>query len=239
MKVKGTGAALLLGAALVAAGCQKKEAEVAKSTADQMKSDDEKAVYALGAAMGRQAGQQIKSLNLSPAEVELVRKGFSDTIGGGQPAISIEEYAPKFEKLAQARSAAAAAGEKEKGAAFCDKAAGEPGAVRTPSGLVFKTLQPGHGSSPKASDVVQVHYRGTTTEGKEFDSSTRHGGPARFTVGGVIPCWTEGLQRMKVGEKAQLICPSDIAYGDRGSGPDIPPGAALVFEVELLAINPR
>ena len=92
-----------------------------------------------------------------------------------------------------------------------------PGAVKTDSGLIYKTLTPGTGASPKATDTVSVHYHGTLTDGKVFDSSVQRGQPAEFALNQVIPCWTEGVQKMKVGEKAKLVCPSDIAYGDTGT----------------------
>jgi FKBP-type peptidyl-prolyl cis-trans isomerase FkpA len=126
---------------------------------------------------------------------------------------------------------------KPEGAAFLDKAAAEPGAVRTPSGLVYRELRPGNGPSPRATDVVTVHYRGTLTDGTEFDSSYKRNQPAQFPLSQVIPCWTEGVQRMKVGGKAQLVCPAEIAYGERGSPPVIPGGATLVFEIELLGVG--
>ena len=110
--------------------------------------------------------------------------------------------------------------------------------MRTPSGLVFQSLSPGQGTTPKVSDSIQVHYRGTLIDGTEFDSSFKRGQPIDFALANVIPCWTEGLQLMKVGGKAKLICPSEIAYGDRGTG-NIPPGATLIFEVELLGIGPK
>jgi FKBP-type peptidyl-prolyl cis-trans isomerase FkpA len=137
--------------------------------------------------------------------------------------------------MMQARRALKAQAEKDKGKTFCENAAKEPGASAQPSGLVFKTLQPGKGASPKATDVVRVHYRGTLIDGTEFDSSIKRGQPAEFALNGVIPCWTEGVQKMKVGEKARLLCPSQIAYGDPGR-PGIPGGATLDFEVELLDI---
>jgi FKBP-type peptidyl-prolyl cis-trans isomerase FkpA len=117
---------------------------------------------------------------------------------------------------------------------FLDKAAKEPGAIRTPSGLVYKVLQTGMGPSPKATDVVRVNYRGTLTDGTEFDSSKE---PVPLPLNGVIHCWTEGVQMMKVGGKAQLVCPSNIAYGPQGSPPVIPPNAVLVFQIELLGIG--
>lgn len=119
-------------------------------------------------------------------------------------------------------------------------AAAETGAVVTASGLVFKSIKDGSGASPKASDTVKVHYKGTFPDGKEFDSSYKAGGPIEFPLSGVIKCWTEGVQMMKVGGKAKLTCPADIAYGARGAGGGlIPPNATLVFEVELLGIAGR
>jgi FKBP-type peptidyl-prolyl cis-trans isomerase FkpA len=115
-------------------------------------------------------------------------------------------------------------------------AAKEAGAVVTPSGLVYRSLKDGKGTSPSATDTVKVHYRGTFPDGKEFDSSYKRGEPIEFPLNGVIKCWTEGLQRMKVGGKARLTCPAAIAYGARGAPPDIPPNATLLFEVELLGI---
>lgn len=123
------------------------------------------------------------------------------------------------------------------GADLAAKAAKEPGAVKTASGLVFVSLKEGTGASPKASDTVKVHYRGTLPDGKEFDSSYSRNEPISFPLSGVIPCWTEGVQKIKVGGKAKLVCPPAIAYGDRGAGGVIPPGATLVFEVELLGVN--
>jgi FKBP-type peptidyl-prolyl cis-trans isomerase FkpA len=116
------------------------------------------------------------------------------------------------------------------------KASKEKGAVVTSSGLVYLSLKEGNGPSPVATDLVKVHYKGTLPDGKEFDSSYKRGAPADFPLNRVIPCWTEGVQRMKVGGKAKLTCPSAIAYGERGAGDAIPPNATLLFEVELLGI---
>ena len=118
-------------------------------------------------------------------------------------------------------------------------AAKEAGAIVTGSGLVYRTLTEGNGPSPAASDTVKVHYRGTLPNGTEFDSSYKRGEPASFPLNRVIPCWTEGVQRMKVGGKARLTCPPDIAYGSRGAGNVIPPNATLHFEVELIGIAGR
>ena len=118
-------------------------------------------------------------------------------------------------------------------------AAKEPGAVVTPSGLVFRSLQDGSGPAPAASDTVKVNYRGTFPDGREFDSSYKRGEPIEFPLTGVIKCWTEGVQLMKVGGKAKLTCPAPIAYGERGAGRVVPPNATLMFEVELLGIKGR
>jgi FKBP-type peptidyl-prolyl cis-trans isomerase FkpA len=118
------------------------------------------------------------------------------------------------------------------------KAAKEPGAVKTTSGLVYRSLKDGNGAQPaSANDVVKVHYRGTLPDGTEFDSSYKRNSPIDFPLNRVIPCWTEGVQKMKVGGKAKLTCPPEIAYGARGAGGTIPPNATLHFEVELLAVN--
>lgn len=118
-----------------------------------------------------------------------------------------------------------------------DAASKEAGAVVTKSGLVYRSLKDGTGDSPASSDRVKVHYKGSFPDGREFDSSYSRGEPTEFPLNRVIPCWTEGVQRMKVGGKAKLTCPSAIAYGPRGAGGVIPPNATLLFEVELLAIN--
>ncbi len=198
-----------------------------------LQTEDDKTLYAVGLVMGRQLGP----LALSAAEVELVKRGLSDA-AAGKPLVDLETYGPKIQQLAQARAQAAAQGEKARSQAVAEAAGKEQGAVRTPSGLVFRSLKPGDGASPKATDTVKVHYVGTLTNGTEFDSSRKRGQPAEFVLNQVIPCWTEGVQKMKVGETAKLVCPSDIAYGDQGRPPLIPGGATLVFEVELLAIKP-
>ncbi len=126
-----------------------------------------------------------------------------------------------------------------KPSAFAQRAAKEPGAVVTASGLVFRELRAGDGAQPLPTDLVRVHYRGTLAGGKEFDSSYKRGQIAAFTLDSVIPCWTEGVQRMRVGAKAVLTCPPEIAYGASGSPPAVPANATLRFEVELFGIMGR
>jgi FKBP-type peptidyl-prolyl cis-trans isomerase FkpA len=232
--------ALLLGVAVLAGGCQKKQGAAAVSPSaspSSTLSEDDKAIMAFGAAVGQQVATQAKPLNLTPSEMDLLKKAMLASLAGEKPQYDIQQYASLLSARAQKQAATVAAGEKEKTAGFRDSAAKEPGAVKTASGLVYRTITPGHGPSPKATDKVSVHYTGTLTNGKVFDSSVQRGQPAEFQLNQVIPCWTEGVQRMKVGEKARLVCPPDLAYGDRGAGPDIGPGATLVFDVELLAIK--
>lgn len=195
--------------------------------------EEQKTIYAIGLSMS----QSLSSLDLSPAEIEILKRAFSDA-AAGKPAVKLEDYTPKFQAFSQSRSARASAKQKLVAKAFLDKAALEQGATKTPSGLVYRELVPGTGPSPKATDKVKVNYRGTLTNGTEFDSSYKRNQPAEFPLNGVIPCWTEGVQRMKVGGKSQLVCPADIAYGDRGSPPLITGGATLVFEIELLGVTP-
>src|SRR5579872_789725 len=209
---------------------QPKSAPAPQAAVAGLTTDEQKTIYAVGLVMARQLGE----FDLSPAELELVKRALSDA-AAGKPAIVLDEWGPKIQSLAQSRSAKVAQREKANAAAFMTKAAAEAGAVKTPSGLIFKEVTAGNGASPKATDTVKVNYRGTFTNGKEFDSSYKRNEPAQFPLNGVIKCWTEGVQKMKVGGKARLVCPSDIAYGDQGRG-EIPGGATLLFDIELLEI---
>jgi FKBP-type peptidyl-prolyl cis-trans isomerase FkpA len=211
----------------LSAGCMRAKA------APEPKTEEQKTIYALGLMMGRNIGV----FNLSPEELELVKAGLVDSVNKKKPAVELETYGPKLDALARSRATAAAQAEKGKAKTVVDEAAREPGAMKLPSGMVIRTLKPGTGASPLASDQVKVHYTGTLTDGTVFDSSVKRNEPATFPLAGVIKCWTEGLQKMKVGEKAKLTCPSDVAYGDNGRPPTIPGGATLIFEVELLEIT--
>jgi FKBP-type peptidyl-prolyl cis-trans isomerase FkpA len=192
--------------------------------------DDQKTIYALGLAVQRSIGQ----FDLSPVELDIFKRAVGDA-AIGKPAIALDDWQDRLQPLAAARGRRVAAREKAASVAYLATAAAEAGAVKTDSGLVYREVSAGTGASPKASDVVRVHYRGTLINGTEFDSSYKRNEPAEFPLGEVIACWTEGLQRMKVGGKARLVCPSSIAYGDEGR-PSIPGGASLIFEIELLAI---
>jgi FKBP-type peptidyl-prolyl cis-trans isomerase FkpA len=199
----------------------------AKATAPApaaLTSDEQKTIYAIGLSIYK----SLAPFDCSPAELELVKRALSDA-KANKPAVPLDEWGPKIQTLMSARTKAAAG-------AYLAKAAAEPGAMKTESGLVYKDLRAGDGASPKATDTVKVNYRGTLVSGTEFDSSYKRGQPAEFPLSGVIPCWTEGVQKMKVGGKAQLVCPSGLAYGDQGS-PSIPGGSTLIFEIELLEIG--
>ena len=207
-------------------------ASTASAGAADPATDEQKTLYALGLAMSQSLG----AFALSESELELVKAGLTDGVLKRPRKVDLQTFGPKIQQLQQARAAAGAEGEKKLGAAYLAKAAAEPGATKTASGIVITTLKPGKGASPKATDTVEVHYQGTLIDGTIFDSSIKRGEPATFPLANVIPCWTEGVQQIKVGGKSRLVCPSNLAYGDRGSPPQIKPGATLVFEVELLNI---
>ena|SRR5579862_1966636 len=192
--------------------------------------DDEKTIYALGLAVYRSLAQ----FDLSPAEMQLVTQALNDA-QANKPAVDVNVWGPKIEALATLRAKEVSEREKKASQAYLAKAAAEPGVVKTASGLIYHEQRAGTGASPKKTDTVKVNYSGTLVDGTEFDSSYKRNKPEEFPLDGVIPCWTEGVQMMKVGGKATLVCPSDLGYGDQGNR-SIPGGATLIFQVELLEI---
>jgi FKBP-type peptidyl-prolyl cis-trans isomerase len=203
--------------------------------APKVETEEQKTLYALGLMMSN----TLKRFNLTEQELEIVLAGARDAVMRRESKdVNIDTYGPKVSELAQARAKAMAEVAKTAGAAFVEKAAAETGAVKAPGGFVYLETQAGTGETPKETSKVKVHYRGTLTDGTEFDSSYKRNEPASFPLNGVIPCWTQGLQMMKVGGKAKLTCPSEVAYGEQGRPPVIPPSATLIFEVELIAIEP-
>jgi FKBP-type peptidyl-prolyl cis-trans isomerase FkpA len=209
------------------------DADAAKKAKEQAPlTEDQKTLYALGVLMS----QSLTTFELKPEELVQVQKGLADGVGGVKSDIKAEEYIPKVQALQQARMAVVAEKAAAAGVAFLDNAAKEAGATKTTSGMVIKQTKPGTGATPAASDQVKVHYEGRLIDGKVFDSSIARGEPATFPLSGVIACWTEGVQTMKVGGKAQLVCPANLAYGANGSPPTIPPQSTLVFDVELIEI---
>jgi len=211
-----------------------------------LKTAKQKRSYAIGADIGKKVGGQLKaqSVELDPA---MVARGMRDALSGAKSAMTDEEIRATLTELRtqlQQKQAAvaqeASAKNKQEGEAFLAANKGKEGVVTLPSGLQYKVLKQGEGKKPSATDTVQCNYRGTLIDGTEFDSSAKHGGaPATFPVNGVIKGWTEALQLMPVGSKYQLFIPSDLAYGDRGMGGSIGPGATLIFEVELVSIQEK
>jgi FKBP-type peptidyl-prolyl cis-trans isomerase FkpA len=201
-------------------------AQPSASSPAQLQTDDEKALYSLGYSFGK----SLAPLSLSSAELEILKKGVTDANNGASAAVDVDLYGPKIQGLARGRQAKA-------NDTYLEKAAQEKGAEKLPSGIIYKELKAGSGPSPKPTDTVGVNYRGTLMSGEEFDSSYKRGQVAEFPLNGVIPCWTQGVQKMKVGGKARLVCPAKTAYGERPPpGSKIPPNAVLEFEVELMNI---
>ncbi len=204
----------------------------AQPAGTDLETEEQKTLYVLGVALA----QQLTSFRLSEQELAIVLEGLRDKALGAEPRVDVQAYGAKLEQLVRRRLEAAAEAEKQASKAFLDKMASEPGAARTESGLIYTEMAAGSGSRPGPTDRVRVHYHGTLRDGTVFDSSIERGQPAEFSLDGVIPCWTEGLQLMRVGGMSRLVCPSEISYGDQGRQPQIPGGSALVFHVELLEI---
>lgn len=205
---------------------------MAATAADELKTDDEKTLYALGMVISR----NLTTFGLSEEELEVVERGMADGVLGKKPAVELETFGPKIQALAESRAKVVATTEKKAAEGFLADAAKEKGAKQTKSGLVYKEVKAGKGKQPSPASAVKVHYEGTLRDGTVFDSSIKRNKPAEFTLDKVIPCWTEAVQMMKVGGKAKIVCPADLAYGDQGAPPMIKPGSTLVFEVELLEI---
>lgn len=196
------------------------------------KNEEEKTLYAVGQIVARQLGV----FNLSAAELERVQQGINDGVSGAKPLVDLAEYNSKVQELAKSRRKAQGEKQAAAGREFLEKAAKEKGAIKTDSGMVYLSLKEGSGESPKATDTVKVHYKGTLPDGREFDSSYKREKPIDFKLDAVIKCWTEGVQKMKPGGKARFVCPAALAYGENGAGELILPGATLAFDVELLEI---
>jgi FKBP-type peptidyl-prolyl cis-trans isomerase FkpA len=200
--------------------------------AKQPTTDEEKTVYFLGVMMSRSA----VDLALSDAEKTMMLQGLEDALAGKEQKLDMATYRAKLQELAQARHEIVLEKEMVSTKAFLDKAAEAKGATVTESGLILVEEKVGTGNTPGPTDTVKVHYHGTLRDGTVFDSSVQRGEPLEFPLNRVIPCWTEGLGLMKEGGKSKLVCPPEIAYGDRGAPPSIPGGAALTFDVELIEI---
>lgn len=209
--------------------------------AQEITTEEQKLSYGLGLVLG----QRLKT-DFDQLDFELLKQGIEVVFSGGEPLMSQQAVAEtlqafqmkKVEEQQQAQ-AALAAENKEKGDQYRAENGNKAGVLTTESGLQIETLAEGEGANPTAEDSVRVHYRGTLIDGQEFDSSYGRGEPVTFPLQGVIKGWTEGLQLMKKGGKARLVIPAELAYGPGGAGEMIGPNATLVFEVELLDINPE
>lgn len=196
-------------------------------------SEEEKILYYMGIAVE----QNLRSFTLSDEELDLVIRGLREAHAGKQLELDRATYHPKARAFGKQRSKKAAEAEKLKAHAFLAEAAQRTGAIRTESGLIYTEIAPGSGDSPQPTDTVTVRYHGTLRDGTVFDSSAKRGGPFDLRLDRVIPCWSEGVSMMKVGGKSIIVCPPEIAYGERGAPPVIPGNAALSFEVELIEIK--
>ncbi|MDP3544481.1 MAG: FKBP-type peptidyl-prolyl cis-trans isomerase [Elusimicrobiota bacterium] len=206
------------------------------------KTDDERAIYTIGFLMGR----NLSPFDMTPAEVKVVQAGIADSVLNKEPKVDVRFYQPRVNEILSTRleaankrkeaaMASAAAPEKEKGRVFTENWVKEHKPQAISGGGWYLETKAGKGPIPAKTATIKAHYRGTTVDGEEFDSSYKRGAPTEFSLDGVIKCWTHGISMMKVGGQAKLVCPSDVAYGDPGR-PGIKPGATLVFEVELVEI---
>ncbi|MBW2314169.1 MAG: FKBP-type peptidyl-prolyl cis-trans isomerase [Deltaproteobacteria bacterium] len=215
---------------LALTGCPAQQG--ADTAAVAPESEEDKAFYTLGFFVMSRASE----FELDEREKGLVLSGARDALEGEDAVVDTEVYQQRLAAIFRERQSRGADGEKLDSQKWVNTFAEKSGAVKTPSGLVFIETSAGEGSRPAATDTVRVHYHGTMRDGTIFDSSVDRGTPAVFPLNRVIPCWTEALQRMSVGGKAEVVCPSSIAYGDRGAPPKIQPGSALHFDVELIEI---
>ncbi len=213
------------------------------SAAEEMtlKSEKDKVSYIIG----REIGNNLKSQTID-VDPEILARGIKDAISGAKPIMTEEEMkevmtAFQKEVMAKRQELTKQLGEKNKkeGEAFLAENKTKEGVKTLPSGLQYKVIKAGTGKKPKAADTVTTQYRGTLTDGTEFDSSYSRGQPATFPVNGVIPGWTEALQLMEEGAKWQVFVPSNLAYGERGAGPRIGPNATLIFEIELISVQEK
>jgi FKBP-type peptidyl-prolyl cis-trans isomerase FkpA len=196
--------------------------------------DDEHTLYALGVLISR----NLDDFQLSPAEFERVKAGLSDGFNHRATQVDLKVETPAVQTLRQERVARLMKKKREQNQAFVNTVAALPGATRTGSGLVMIPVHAGTGASPGPNDQVTVNYQGKLIDGTVVDASAPQGAPAQFSLGSVIPCWSEALTLMKVGGRNRIVCPSALAYGAHGSPPAIGPDATLDFDVELLQVVP-
>ncbi|MBI5047910.1 MAG: FKBP-type peptidyl-prolyl cis-trans isomerase [Deltaproteobacteria bacterium] len=213
--------------------------QVSASDSTILKSEKDKISYGIGLSIGSNFKGQ--SVDINP---DVLLRGIKDALSGSKPLMTekeIQEIMAAFQKEMTAKQAermkVLAEKNKKDGEAFLTENKKKDGVKTTSSGLQYKIIKAGNGAKPKTTDTVTVNYRGTLIDGKEFDNSYKRGEPATFPLNGIIPGWVEALQLMPVGSKWQLFLPPSLAYGERGSGREIGPNMALIFEVDLVSIN--
>jgi FKBP-type peptidyl-prolyl cis-trans isomerase FkpA len=221
---------IVFAAPLFAADAPKAPAADAPAKADA--ADADRAPYAYGFDLG----MKLADLGFSDAETKQILTGLGDGMRGQKAPFEVDKYQEQIRALIEGHLAQKTEKEKAAGKAFGEKFAKEAGVKPLTGGGWYKIIKKGDGAQATADDTVKVNYEGKLIDGSVFDSSYKRGEPATFPLKGVIPCWTNGVAKLKVHGKAKLVCPSDAAYGDRGHPPVIPGGATLVFEVELLDI---
>ena len=207
------------------------KADSAVASKDPFKTDDERSVYTIGYLMGR----NVAPFNLTPAELKVAQSGLSDAALGKPALVDIRFHQSRVNDMLAKRMEGSASKEKSKGKIYVENFLKEHKAQAIPGGGWYLEVKAGQGAVPVKTDTIKANYRGTTVDGAQFDSSYDRGEATQFPLDGVIPCWTNGIGMMKVGGKAKLVCPSDVAYGDPGR-PGIKPGATLIFDVELVEI---
>lgn len=208
---------------------------VAKSTAavKPLKTNSDSVSYAFGISLG----EFLKSQGVTAINYSLLNLAITQSIKGQPTYLDVNQANQCIGKIGEAKREKVAKGEKDAGVKFLTENKKRSGVMQTASGLQYEIITKGTGAVPTAADTISAHYRGTLLNGQEFDNSYKRGEPLSIPVGGVIPGWTEALQLMPVGSKWKLFIPADLAYGDYGAGNDIPGGATLIFEIELLSIK--
>jgi FKBP-type peptidyl-prolyl cis-trans isomerase FkpA len=199
---------------------------------ETLPSAEARRLYTLGQLISR----TLDGFSLNEQELAWVKSGIDDGVLGRSSKVDLAAEAEGLTTLQADRRAATLQREKSAGTAYLAAVARTPGVERLESGLIIESLQAGNGERPSALDHVSVHYEGRLIDGTLFESSRSRGTPATLPVRGVIPCWSQALQKMRVGSRSRIICPAELAYGERGSPPAVKPGATLVFDIELLAV---
>jgi FKBP-type peptidyl-prolyl cis-trans isomerase len=218
---------------LTLGACAKPPGEEVRPAVDAGMTEEHRTLYALGAALAN----NLRELDLNDEERRVVRAGFEDAVAGEAIRVDVATEMPRIQALQERRQLAAIAERRKQGAAFIEQQLLEAGTEKSASGLAYRELTRGQGRQPSEHDMVTVHYEGSLIDGEVVDSSRKRGKPTQFRVNGVIACWKEALLKMRVGGRSQIVCPPELAYGNGGSPPAIPPAATLRFDIELLDLS--